>query len=160
MKILRKNYLEFIRKNIISPDKDKEIKDLENIFRVLDYRAIYFDELEDKILNDIRKKLKSATTTQGGKFTMLQNPNDSIIYKIYKNDIISYKDIYNTKQNMKTSQSSSKIKSHIDSYVPLYSNTLVRVGDLKEPYLSYYGTGLKSNEYIDISNEGYCVSEK
>jgi len=155
---LENNYLNFIGNHTNIPHSSHEYKDMQKMIKdltqILQYRCEYFmqhkEEINDNIIKYVAENSSIQLPSLGGDLSVSFKETRSIIQP------------YNTKYKTELRSSSSKRKlSAYESYrsISLPSATEFMARNLKEPYKSYYGVQ-NSRDIVDISNDGYCVSNK
>ncbi len=151
---LQDDYLNFLATHINIPHTSHEYKDIQQMIRdlvkILQYRCEFFmqhrEEINENIIKYISENSSIVLPSLGG---------DNSISFIKESIMQPYKSKYNTE--LKSSSKRRKNTYESIANISLQSDTEFMARKLKEPYKSYYGN---SRYTVDISNDGYCVSNK
>ena len=159
LQTLEDNYLNFIGSHTNIPHSSQEYKDIQKMIKdltqILRYRCEYFMQHREEINDNIRRYVAENSSIQ---LPSLGGDLPPVSFKL-KESIVQP---HNTKYNTELRSSSSKRKKNAhESYssISLPSDTEFMARNLKEPYKSYYAVQ-NSRDIVDISNDGYCVSNK
>ncbi len=174
LEVMKNQYMDFIKNDLNLSHESIAYKYLKNdvtyIFDVLLYRSNFFKSNMDNIKESIIKYM-SQQHQAGGKIQdayVLPSPSMSVKGSV-KGSVKRSPSMFMKSVTRSLSMSVQSPTKHIqfNKYyqaiinIPLPSNTVYKITDLKEPYKSYYKTVAENNKYVNIStNRGYMIPKK